>query len=193
MHTTEEGIEKYQSVENITEVLLGETTETDEVSFDQDDFIRDETNMNLSEFDKLFIETETSNAGKTNIDFSSDDLNFRDTITNAVNGYKSDEELATDEMKETVTNRIEEINKIEEEQKRQEELEKAKLTTDNVDTRIGENLKWFSAAYLGSTYGWYYVYDYEDVTGKVYLSDKQSRNRSERKPSQSIRYRRVGK
>ena len=167
MHTTEEGIEKYQSVENITQVLLGEATETDEVSFEQDDFIRDETNMNLSEFDKLFIETETSNTGKTNIDFSSDDLNFKDTITNAVNGYKSDEELATDEMKETVTNRIEEINKIEEEQKRQEELEKAKLTTDNVDTRIGENLKWFSAAYLGSTYGWYYVYDYEDVTGKV--------------------------
>ena len=33
----------------------------------------------------------------------------------------------------------------------------------------------------------------EDFTVKVYLSDKQSRNRSERNPSQSIRYRRVGK
>lgn len=167
MHTAEENLQKYQSLENITEVLLGETTETEEISFEENDFIRNEENMNVSEFDKIFVETEISNEGKINIDFNSDNLDFRDEIVNAVNGYKTDEELTTDEIKQNISTRVEELKQIEEEQKKQEELEKVKLTTANVNTRIGNNLKWFSAAYLGSTYGWYYVYDYEDVTGEV--------------------------
>lgn len=166
-HVKSDGMHTYQSIDNLTDSLIGNTTETLEVAFDEDSFVRNEENMNVSDFDKVFVEIDISNEGKFDVDFSSDDMDFRDTITNAVNDYRPDEELTTDEIKQNVTNRVEEINKVIDEQKKQEELEKAKLTNDNIESRIGDNLKWFSAAYLGSTYGWYYVYDYKDVTGKV--------------------------
>ena len=123
--------------------------------------------MNVSDFDKVFVETGLSNNGKISLDLNSNDTDYRNSIENAVNGYKTDEELATDEIKQNVSLKVEEITKAEEEEKKQEEIEQAKLTNDNVATRIGDNLKWFTSAYLGTTYGWGDVYEYKDVTGEV--------------------------
>lgn len=41
------------------------------------------------------------------------------------------------------------------------------LTNENVQEKIGVNLKWFSAAYLGEIYGWPMVYNYKNVTDSV--------------------------
>ena len=101
------------------------------------------------------------------LDFSAKDKDFKNSIVNAVNGYKTDEEITTDEIKQTVTSKVDSINKVVEEQKKQEELAKVQLTNDNINSRIGENLKWFTASYLGSIYGWRDVIEYKDVTGKV--------------------------
>lgn len=170
VHIIEEDIQKYQSLKNIVEISLGETTETDEVSFSEEELVRNEDNMNLSEFDETFIETGISSE-KVDIDFNSNNLEFRDLVENAVNSYKSDEEITTEEVQQITSTKLEEINQKQEELKVQEELEKAKITSSNVNNRIGSNLKWFSAAYLGSTYGWGYVYDYEDVSGEVSIPD----------------------
>lgn len=167
LHQKFNDIQTYQSIDNITNGFSDNSIETDTVSFNQDSFIRNEENMNVSDFDKVFVETGLSNNGKISLDLNSNDTDYRNSIENAVNGYKTDEELATDEIKQNVSLKVEEITKAEEEEKKQEEIEQAKLTNDNVATRIGDNLKWFTSAYLGTTYGWGDVYEYKDVTGEV--------------------------
>jgi len=41
------------------------------------------------------------------------------------------------------------------------------LSNDNVQEKIGVNLKWFSAAYLGEINGWPKIYNYKNVTGNI--------------------------
>ena len=167
VHTKEENVEKYQTVNKI----INQDAENEEYSFEEKDLERNEANMNISEFDKIFITTDVEDSLKNEIDFSSDDLDFRDIVSNAVNGYKEDSELLTEELNQNITNRVEEIKNVEKELEEKEKLEKAKLTNENVQTRISNNLKWFKAGYLGSTYGWRGVYEYVDVSGKVKLPD----------------------
>ena len=167
VHTKEENVEKYQTVNKI----INQDAEDEEYSFEEKDIERNEANMNISEFDKIFITTDVEDSLKNEIDFSSDDLDFRDIVSNAVNGYKEDSELLTEELNQNITNRVEEIKNVEKELEEKEKIEKAKLTNENVQTRISNNLKWFKAGYLGSTYGWRGVYEYVDVSGKVKLPD----------------------
>ena len=42
-----------------------------------------------------------------------------------------------------------------------------KITAENIQSKIGEHLKWASLVYLGSDYGLPTVYEIKDVTGKV--------------------------
>ena len=46
-------------------------------------------------------------------------------------------------------------------------IKDATLTNENVQEKIGEHLKWFSAAYDGEIYGWPRIYTYKNVTDKV--------------------------
>lgn len=167
LHVTSDTMQTYQSINNIVDGFSNDSLETDTISFNQDSFVRDESNMNVSYFDTVFAETGISGTEKVDLDFSAKDKDFKNSIVNAVNGYKTDEEITTDEIKQTVTSKVDSINKVVEEQKKQEELAKVQLTNDNINSRIGENLKWFTASYLGSIYGWRDVIEYKDVTGKV--------------------------
>ena len=167
VHTKEENVEKYQTVNKI----INQDVEDEEYSFEEKDLERNESNMNISEFDKIFVTTGVEDNLKNEIDFNSDDLDFRDIVSNAVNSYKEDSEILTEELNQNITNRVEEIKNVEKELEEKEKLEKAKLTNENVQTRISNNLKWFKAGYLGSTYGWRGVYEYVDVSGKVKLPD----------------------
>lgn len=167
IHTKEENVEKYQTVNKI----INQDVEDEEYSFEEKDLERNESNMNISEFDKIFVTTGVEDNLKNEIDFNSDDLDFRDIVLNAVNSYKEDSEILTEELNQNITNRVEEIKNVEKELEEKEKLEKAKLTNENVQTRISNNLKWFKAGYLGSTYGWRGVYEYVDVSGKVKLPD----------------------
>lgn len=159
-------IQIYQSIDSITTDFEDNNMDSDVISFSQNSFVRNEQNMNVSYFDTIFVETGISN-NTISVDFSAGDEDFRNSIENAVNGYKTDEQLSTDEVKQAVTSKVDEINSVLNQQKAQQEIEEAKLTTDNVSSRIGENLKWFTSAYLGTTYGWRDVFEYKDVTGKV--------------------------
>lgn len=49
-----------------------------------------------------------------------------------------------------------------------------KITSKNIQSKIGNHLKWFSAAYMGACYGWDSVYKYKDVTGKVKIPGVQN-------------------
>lgn len=47
----------------------------------------------------------------------------------------------------------------------------ATLTNENVQEKIGEHLKWFSAAYDGEIFGWPRIYKYKNVTDEVTIPD----------------------
>ena len=46
-------------------------------------------------------------------------------------------------------------------------MKEATLTNENVQEKIGEHLKWFSAAYDGDIFGWPRVYKYKNVTEEI--------------------------
>ena len=48
-------------------------------------------------------------------------------------------------------------------------IKDATLTNENVQEKIGEHIKWFSAAYDGDIYGWPRIYKYKDVTDVVLI------------------------
>ena len=55
--------------------------------------------------------------------------------------------------------------------KKGDNVKDATLTNENVQEKIGEHLKWFSAAYDGDIYGWPRIYTYKNVTNEVTLPD----------------------
>lgn len=179
LHTIDESTEKYLMIEDLINVSNGDTEELSGYVFAIDDDTKSSIKGNysasitvstLDEVDEIFISLDTDDSLKVSIDLESSDLKFREEFVRALEAYRTDEVL-TEEMEQVVTEKLGEINAAKEEQKEKEAIEKAKLTNNNINSRIGENLKWFAAAYLGSSYGWPYVYDYEDVTDEVTLPD----------------------
>ena len=96
--------------------------------------------------------------------------------------YNMTEENKSSLKNSSNSNDSEEKNSIQEEYKVTEENksslknnsnskndENGKIINENVQKELGEHMKWFSAAYLGTIYGWPSVYEYEDVTGTVVL------------------------
>lgn len=141
----------------------GEEVSTDTVDGDK---------ISIPKFDTKFVKTDvTIDKVDYNKDMTSKEL--KDTIEKEANNYKEKDELITEEVKEEVTkksqeteNKQQEIEKAKEEKAKKEE-EKMKITSENVQSKIGEHLKWASLVYLGSDYGIESVYKSNDVTGKV--------------------------
>ena len=117
----------------------------------------------ISNKDKTFIEVDKEVPEQIiNIDKPN---TINKSIANLEETYKETKDLITSKDKKTVEKQEKVIEeKLEEYNKKQEELA---LTSSNFQQKVGENLKWFSAAYLGPYYGLNSVYKYVDVTGKV--------------------------
>ena len=117
----------------------------------------------ISYKDQTFIEVEKEVAEQTiNIDKPN---TVNKSVANLEGTYQETKDLITNKDKKTVEKQEKEIEeKLEEYNKKQEELA---LTSSNFQQKVGEHLKWFSAAYLGPYYGLDSVYKYVDVTGKV--------------------------
>ncbi len=116
----------------------------------------------ISYKDQVLIEVEKKVPTKT-IDIDKPKVN--EVIANLEESYKEKEELITNKDAKNVEKVTKEIDeKVEEYNKKQEELA---LNSSNFQSKVGEHLKWFSAAYSGSYYGFNHVYKYIDVTGKV--------------------------
>ena len=174
VHTETETEDKYEPVSNViseSEEGLPEYTITKGEETSQETATGD--TITISKYDETFIkpEVEESTAVDFNTDFSEEDM--KDAMQNAVNGYKQEDEIVTDEVKQEVTNKEEELtNKKEEMQTAKEELErleeeKLKITQANVQEKLGEHLKWFSFLYCGPLYGHNEVYDIQYRTGEV--------------------------
>ncbi len=108
-----------------------------------------------NEFEDKYIDLE--------VDINYGDLSFdkiKKDIANLVSDYENNnsyEKESDSEFKE----------KLDAYNKKKELLNSATLTNDNYVEKIGAHIKWFSAAYLGATYGWPDIYDYEEVNVKL--------------------------
>ena len=141
----------------------GDTTTVETVNGDM---------LSMLKFDEKFIETDLADQNKKDFNPDVTEKELKEEITGTVNAYKTKEEIVTEETKtkietkETeITNKKQEMKTAEEERKRQEEA--MKITGENMLSKVGEHLKYFSAAYLGRDYGLYKLYTIKDRTGEI--------------------------
>ena len=156
------------STEMTADITIGKDAETTVEKLDG-------TTVTLPKFDETFVKPEIQESQKTDIDFNKvDESELKDLVETTVQGYKPNEQIITEEVKEAVNTKIEEVEQKQEEMKEAEEElkekeleEEMKVTNENIQSKLGEHLKWFGAAYLGSTYGWGTVYEYKEVNVKI--------------------------
>lgn len=162
--TTVEGA----ATENQTEATECTFTKGEELSVET----VDGNKISLPKFDTVFVKTEVE-VGKVDYNEDMTDKELKATIVEGVNKYKTEEEIITEEVKNEVTNKENEVTakqeemKQAEEEKARKEEEEMKITAENVQSKIGEHLKWASLVYLGADYGLPTVYKMNDVTGTV--------------------------
>ena len=126
----------------------------------------------IPKFDTLFVETEVE-VGKVDYHVDMKDKELKTAIIEGVDKYKTEEEMITEQVKTEVTQKVTEVEnkqqemEIAKEEKAKKEEEEMKITAENIQTKIGEHLKWTALAYLGSDYGLPTVYKVNDVSGTV--------------------------
>lgn len=183
-HIENETQDKYEPVSNI--INPNEEEKLPEYTITKGEETTQETStgdtITISKYDETFIrpEVEKSTVVDFNTNLSEEDM--KDAMQNAVNGYKPQDEIVTEEVKEEITNKEEELtNKKEEMQTAKEELErleeeKIKITQANVQEKLGEHLKWFGFLYEGPLYGMSEIYDIKDRTGEIIIPGTDSQN-----------------
>ena len=177
--TKNENDDKEESTTSKKDEDIKEEELTAEITIEKDETTSVETVdgdvLSIPKFDETFVKPEIQESQKTDIDFNKvDESELKDLVETTVQGYKPNEQIVTEEVKETVNEKVEQVEEKQEEMKeaeeevKEKELEEAmKVTNENIQSKLGEHLKWFGAAYLGSTYGWETVYEYKEVNVKI--------------------------
>ena len=154
---------------NIAEIEADYTIKKDEAEISKK--TADGNKVTIKKFDQIFVrpEIEPNEQIDFNIDIKEDDL--KKSITNVVKNFKKESEKLTNEVKESVVKKVEELkNKTGEmvvTNKKVNETSNMKVTQENLISKLGNHLKYFSANYLGKYYGPPILYKMQDVTGKV--------------------------
>ncbi len=88
----------------------------------------DGTTVTLSKFDETFVKPEVDSSKEISIDINNiDSTGLKDAIKETIEGYKPEEEIVTDNVKEEVTEKVDEIESTKEEiEEAIEEIEKKK-------------------------------------------------------------------
>lgn len=130
---------------------------------EHDTYPNDDIRSVITDFDQNFIEID-KDIKDTSFDLDKEN-GFADEMNKLVDSYKKTSKLIDKSDKKKVEETIKNVeDKKIEFTKKQEEL---RIDSSNLQSKLGEHLKWFSAAYLGSYYGFNKIYKYTDVTGKV--------------------------
>ena len=132
----------------------------------------DGSKISIPKFDTIFVKADTD---LDKIDYKKDmeDKELKTAIAEGANKYKTEDEIITDEIKAETAQKVTEVEQKKQEmetakaEKEKAEEEAMKITAENIQTKIGEHLKYASCVYLGSYYGLPTVYKTNDVTGKV--------------------------
>ena len=173
VHSSNDEKEEYTKVEEMIE----KESPSANYTFDLDEKITVETveneELSIPKVDTIFVKPDISiNEIKYQDDMNNKEL--KDSMVEGVEKYQPTKEITTDKVKEEVekevekvTKKQEELEKAQEEVKKKQEEEAMKITSSNIQTKIGTHLKWFSSAYLGVVYGWYKLFPYKDVSDTV--------------------------
>lgn len=127
LHNADETNDTYISVEdnfNIGKKNQGLTTYIIPKGEETSQATTDGKTITISKFDETFIKLEVEESSKVDFDVF-DNFNTKEAIENAINGYKTKDEVITDEVKQNVANKEEELKEKQEEMENaKEELEK---------------------------------------------------------------------
>lgn len=184
-HTENDTQDKYEPVSNIIN-SNSEEEKFPEYTIEKGEEISQETatgdKITISKYDETFIKPEVEESTKVDFNTNLSEEEMKNAMQNALDGYKPQDEIVTEEVKQEVTNKEEELtNKREEMQTAKEELErieeeKIKITQANVQEKLREHFKWFSFLYEGPLYGMSEIYDIEDRTGEIIIPGTDSQN-----------------
>ena len=133
------------NISNSTDDEIKITEDIADITIEKDEETTIETldgeTISISKFDEIFIKPEIDGSVEVSINFSNiDDSNLKDIISKIVNGYKTEDEIVTEEIKNIVDEKVnqvettkqeiedakEEIEKKEEEDRKKAEEEKKK-------------------------------------------------------------------
>lgn len=121
------------NVTNAINVATDDVTKvevTPEYTFEKDEATTVETvdgeTLSISKFDETFVKPETEGSQKVNFDINSmDEKVIKDAVTATVEGYRTEEQIVTDDVKSSVEDKVTEVKNKQEEIKTAQE-EKAK-------------------------------------------------------------------
>ncbi len=154
---------------NLSELEADYTINKEEAQITQE--TTDGDTLTMNRFDQLFVvpDVKLNEQIDFNVDIKEKDL--KKSMTNAVDNYKKLSKIVTDDVKEDVSKKAEEsknkTNEIETAKKKVNQQKEMKVTQSDLSSKLGEHLKYFSACYLGGTYGPYQIFKLEDQSGKV--------------------------
>lgn len=184
VHTTETNKDSYSSLKNVVNNMKENSKKSDDsknvniAELEADYTIEKEKatttqktedgkELTITKFDEIFVKPEIEANEQIDFDIEMSEKELKNSIKSAVKNYEKESKKLTDEIKEEVKKKAEaskETTKKITDLKKKDDM---KITNENLKTKLGEQLKYFSACYLGSTYGPYQIYKLNDVTGKV--------------------------
>lgn len=126
-------VSNISNVTNAINVATDDVTKvevTPEYTFEKDEATTVETvdgeTLSISKFDETFVKPETEVSQKVDFDINSmDEKVIKDAVTSTVSGYKTEEQIVTEDVKSNVEEKVTEIQNKQEEIKTAQE-EKAK-------------------------------------------------------------------
>ena len=184
VHTTETNKDSYSSLKNvvsnmkenskkseksdnvnIAEIEADYTIEKDKATVTQK--TEDGKEISITKFDEIFVKPEIEPNKQIDFDIDISEKELKNSIKSAVKDYEKESKKITDEIKEAVNKKAEAAKEKAKQITDLKKKENMKITSDNLKTKLGNHLKYFSGCYLGSTYGPYQIFKLNDVTGKV--------------------------
>lgn len=160
---------------NIAELQADYTINKNEALIEQE--TTDGNKLAMSRFDQIFVKPEIQENEFINFNIDIKEGELKKSITDVVSKYKKESEKITNEMKENVRKKAEEAknktSEIETAKKKVNQAKDMKITQNDLVTKLGDHLKYFSADYLGRNYGPSILYNVQDVTGKVKIPNTQ--------------------
>lgn len=143
-----------------------------ETDLPKDEELEETEKLTISKFEETFIIPDFEESKEISIDLDASKRKLKEAVTESVKEYKSEDEILTENVKETVenkltelTNKKEKIKKVEEDKKKQEE-EEARLKAEEENKKKAEETtnKEIEGLKVGSytlKYGTYKGKDYE--------------------------------
>ena len=184
VHTTETNKDSYSSLKNVVNNMKENSKKSDDsknvniAELEADYTIEKEKatttqktedgkEITITKFDEIFVKPEVKPNEQIDFDIDMSEKELKNSIKSAVKNYEKESEKITEEIKEEVKKKAEASKEKTKQIKDLKKKEDMKITSENLKSKLGDHLKYFSGCYLGGLYGPYKIYKLNDVTGKV--------------------------